>query len=63
VRSTCPVFIITWVVARLTFFLNPAHDMLDAVVVAVRIGQEELLALTVRYDETERGAGKAAKKI
>lgn len=22
-----PVFIITWVVARLTFFLNPAHDM------------------------------------
>lgn len=24
---TIPVFIITWVVARLTFFLNPAHDI------------------------------------
>jgi len=26
-RDRLPVFIITWVVARLTFFLKPAHDM------------------------------------
>jgi len=30
-QSYIPVFIITWVVARLTFFLNPAHDILAAV--------------------------------
>ena len=39
-----PVFIITWVVARLTFFLKPAHDMVVFVVV-VSQAEEELRGL------------------
>jgi len=35
--ADAPVFIITWVVARLTFFLNPAHDMMAVLLFVVVI--------------------------
>ena len=34
VRSTWPVFIMTCVVARPTFFLKPCHDMIAVVVLS-----------------------------
>ncbi len=37
--------------------------MFAGVVVAVRIEEEKMLALIVRYDEAERGADEAAKKL